>query len=118
VRSATPPDQPVSVIASRRPFDDPGVERVYYRLTPMQSTIVNKTHQPYDINADLLKKWQQWFVDADYSVEALPSYDSEIAANPLTAFARLPVNARYRFMLERAENTIMGYIKGPVCRGQ
>ena len=118
VRSATPPGQPVSVIASRRPFDDPGVERVYYRLTPMQSTIVNKTHQPYDINADLLKKWQQWFVDADYSVEALPSYDSEIAANPLTAFARLPVNARYRFMLERAENTIMGYIKGPVCRGQ
>ena len=43
---------------------------------------------------------------------------AEVAANPLTAFVQLPVNARYRFMLERAENTIMGYIKGPVCRGQ
>ena len=118
VRSATPPGQALSVIASRRPFDDPGVTRVYYRLTPVQSTIVNKTHQPYDINAGLLQKWQQWFVDADYNVDKLPGYESEIAANPLTAFVQLPVNARYRFMLERAENTIMGYIKGPVCRGQ
>lgn len=118
VRSSTPPGQPVQVIASRRPFDDPGVSRVYYRLQPVSATIVNKTHQPYDINADLLAKWQQWFVDADYQVNSLPGYAPEVAANPLTAFAQLPVNARYRFMLERAENTIMGYIKGPVCRGQ
>ena len=41
-----------------------------------------------------------------------------MAANPLTAFTLLPVESRYRFMLERAQNTIMGYIKGPVCRGQ
>ncbi|WP_027670393.1 fatty acid cis/trans isomerase [Rheinheimera baltica] len=118
VRSATPPGQPVEVIASRRPFDDPGVSRVYYRLLPVHATIVNKTHQPYDINAGLLAKWQQWFVEADYQVSKLPGYQPEIAANPLTAFAQLPVNARYRFMLERSENTIMGYIKGPVCRGQ
>jgi len=118
VRSKTPPGQPVEVIASRRPFDDPGVRRVYYRLQPVHATIVNKTHQPYDINADLLAKWQQWFVEADYQVSKLPGYQPEVAANPLTAFVLLPVNARYRFMLERAENTIMGYIKGPVCRGQ
>lgn len=118
VRSSTPPGQSIKVIASRRPFDDPGVGRVYYRLLPLHATIVNKTHQPYDINADLLAKWQQWFVDADYSVSELPGYQPEIAANPLTAFVQLPVNTRYRFMLERAENTIMGYIKGPVCRGQ
>lgn len=118
VRSKTAPGTAVDVIATRRPFDDPGVSRVYYRLQPVHATIVNKTHQPYDINADLLAKWQQWFVAADYSVSELPGYASHIAANPLTVFAQLPVNARYRFMLERAENTIMGYIKGPVCRGQ
>ena len=65
-----------------------------------------------------MSKWQSWFVDAEYQVDSLPSYAPEVAANPLTAFTQLPVNARYRFMLERAENTIMGYIKGPVCRGQ
>lgn len=118
VRSKTAPGQPIEIIASRRPFDDPKVKRVYYRLQPIISTIVNKTHQPYAIHDDLVSKWQQWFVDADYQIDALPSYEPKVAANPLTAFTQLPVNARYRFMLERAENTIMGYIKGPVCRGQ
>ncbi|MEO3677492.1 fatty acid cis/trans isomerase [Rheinheimera sp. FR7-31] len=118
VRSKTPPGESIEVIATRRPFDDPGVTRPYYRLLALDATIVNKTHQPYDINADLLAKWQRWFVEADYQVTQLPSYEPEVAANPLTAFVQLPVNARYRFMLERAENTIMGYIKGPVCRGQ
>ncbi|WP_340680314.1 fatty acid cis/trans isomerase [Paraglaciecola sp.] len=117
-RSSTPPGEAIKVIASRRPFDDPKIKRVYYRLQPVTSTIVNKTHQPYVIDQDLLDKWQNWFSDAPYTVNKLPSYQSDVAANPLTAFAQLPVNARYRFMLERAQNTIMGYIKGPVCRGQ
>lgn len=118
VRSKTAPGNTIEVIASRRPFDDPGVNRVYYRLQPIHDTLVHKTHQPYDINQDLMQKWQSWFKDAAYQVSKLPSYAPEVAANPLTAFVELPVNTRYRFMLERAENTIMGYIKGPVCRGQ
>ncbi len=118
VRSRTPPGQALDIIATRRPFDDPKVERVYYRLQPVHSTIVSKTHQAYAINQNLLDKWQSWFVDAEFIVETLPSYKSEVAANPLTAFTLLPVKSRYRFMLERAQNTIMGYIKGPVCRGQ
>lgn len=118
VRSTTPTGKPIEVIASRRPFDPPNVKRVYYRLQPVMSTIVTKTHQPYAIHKQLMDKWQKWFVDAEYEVTKLPSYKPAIAANPLTVFAQLPVNARYRFMLERAQNTIMGYIKGPVCRGQ
>ena len=118
VRSRTPPGKALDIIATRRPFDDPEVERVYYRLQPVHSTIVSKTHQAYAINKTLMDKWQSWFVDADFSVETLPSYKPQVAANPLTAFTLLPVESRYRFMLERAQNTIMGYIKGPVCRGQ
>ncbi|RDV24004.1 9-hexadecenoic acid cis-trans isomerase [Alteromonas aestuariivivens] len=118
VRSSTPPGQPIQVIATRRPFDDPQIARVYYRLRPVISTIVNKTHQPYAINSSLVAKWEKWFLAPDYSVSELPGYEPEVAANPLLAFIQLPVNARYRFMLERAENTIEGFIKGPVCRGQ
>ncbi|MEC9430439.1 MAG: fatty acid cis/trans isomerase, partial [Pseudomonadota bacterium] len=118
VRSRTPPGQALDIIATRRPFDDPEVERVYYRLQPVHSTIVSKTHQAYAINKTLMDKWQSWFVDTEFSVETLPSYKPQVAANPLTAFTLLPVESRYRFMLERAQNTIMGYIKGPVCRGQ
>ena len=117
-RSTTPPGEPIKIIPGRRPYDDPGVQRVFYRLQAVRSTIVDKTHQPYAINQDLMMKWEKWFVNADYLVKKLPGYTPKIAANPLIAFEQLPENARYRFMLERAENTIMGYIKGPVCRGQ
>ncbi|BFT30791.1 fatty acid cis/trans isomerase [Alteromonas sp. D210916BOD_24] len=118
VRSTTAPGKPLDIIATRRPFDDPKVARVWYRLQPVHSTIVSKTHQPYAITPALLAKWHTWFIESDYAVESLPSYQSDVAANPLTAFSLLPVKSRYRFMLERAQNTIMGYIKGPVCRGQ
>ncbi|SUI92594.1 fatty acid cis/trans isomerase [Shewanella morhuae] len=118
VRSSTPPGQALDIIASRRPFDDPKVQRVYYRFRPYRATIVDKTHIPYALNASLLNNWQQWFIDADYQVTALPSYAPSVAANPFEAFIQLPAGARYRFMLTRAQDTIMGFIKGPVCRGQ
>ena len=34
VRSSTPPGQPLQIIATRRPYDDPGVARFWYRLVP------------------------------------------------------------------------------------
>lgn len=118
VRSATPPGQPVQLVASRRPVDDPGVDRVYYRLVPERETIVAKTHMPYALNAQRMARWRSLFLDAPYSVDRLPGYSAEMAANPFSTFAALPVGARYRFMLDEAEFTIMGFIKGPVCRGQ
>ncbi|WP_423840619.1 fatty acid cis/trans isomerase [Vibrio mytili] len=118
VRSSTPPGQPVQRIATRRPYDEPGVERVYYRIIPEQGTIVDKTHMPYALNKQRFNNWRQWFIDSEYSVSKLPSYEPEVAANPMTAFIDLPVKSRFRFMLDNAQNTIMAYIKGPVCRGQ
>ncbi|MGY3571607.1 fatty acid cis/trans isomerase [Vibrio paucivorans] len=118
IRSKTPPGQPVERISTRRPYDDPGVNRVYYRLVPEQGTIVDKTHMPYALNEERMLKWKEWFIDADYTVERLPSYDVKVAANPMTAFIDLPVKARFSFMLDNAQNTIMAFIKGPVCRGQ
>ncbi|MFB9136285.1 fatty acid cis/trans isomerase [Vibrio olivae] len=118
VRSTTPPGQPVDRIATRRPYGDPKVERVYYRIIPEQASIVDKTHMPYALNAARMKKWQTLFIDSDYRVEKLPSYKLEVAANPMTSFIDLPVKSRFKFMLDNAQNTIMSFIKGPVCRGQ
>jgi hypothetical protein len=118
VRSGTPPGQPVREIATRRPYDDPGVSRVYYRLTPERETLVAKTHMPYALNPARMARWRALFLTPDYRVDALPSYAPDVAANPFVAFEALPVDARYRFMLDEAEFTIMGFIKGPVCRGQ
>lgn len=118
VRSATPPGEPVKRIVTRRPYDDPLVDRVYYRLIPEQGTIVDKTHMPFALNTERMKNWKAWFIDADYSVAQLPGYDPHVAANPMTAFIDLPVKARFKFMLDNAQNTINAFIKGPVCRGQ
>ncbi|WP_070966699.1 fatty acid cis/trans isomerase [Vibrio sonorensis] len=118
VRSTTPPGETVHRISTRRPYDDPKVSRVYYRLIPLVSTIVDKTHMPYALNQARLLRWKELFITPDYTVTSLPSYRSDVAANPMTAFFDLPVSSRYKFMLDNAQSTIMSFIKGPVCRGQ
>lgn len=118
VRSATPPGQPLQRISTARPFDNPNVPRVYYRLWQDPSSVVAKTHMPYALGDKRMEEWKTLFYRDAYPVTQLPSYNPETAANPFITFAELPVNARYRFMLNEAQFTIMNFIKGPVCRGQ
>lgn len=118
VRSTTPPGQKVDRIATRRPYDDPAVERVYYRIVPDYETTVVKTHLPYALNSQRMTFWTDIFQNADYEVAQLPTFENKITGNPFRAFRDLPVNTRYRFLLEEAQFSIMNFIKGPVCRGQ
>ena len=118
VRSADAPGAPIVPIATRRPYDDPGAARVYYRLEPERETLLAKTHMPYLLSPSRMAKLRGWFIDAPFGVDALPSYDVETAANPFIAFAAIPPDSRYRFLLDEAEYFIMNFIKGPVCRGQ
>ena len=118
VRSYTPPGIPIKIVDTRRPYDDPGVQRIYYRLQRIDETIVAKTHMPYRLNAERMAWMKELFNEPDYTVNALPGYEVHTASNPFIAFHDLPVKSRYRFMLEEAEYIIRGFIKGPVCRGQ
>ena len=118
VRSKTPPGQPIDVIASRRPFDDPGVDRVWYRLRASEATPLAKTLMPLQLDAARLQRLRSWFIAPDYTVSALPDYAPERAANPFITFRELPLIARYRLLLDEAQFTIAGFMKGPVCRGQ
>lgn len=118
VRSRTPGGQPIERIVTRRPFDDPGRDRFYYRLQPVSATVVAKTHMPYALNRARMEKWRRWFLDTEWTAPARSDYDPEVASNPFLAFRAIPLASRYRFLLDEAEFTIMGFIKGPVCRGQ
>ena len=118
VRSRTPTGQPIDVIATRRPFDDPGTAAFWYRLEPIHATIVAKTHMPYALNAARMQRFRQLFLEPDFQVTQLPGYAPEVAGNPFVSFEALPVESRYRFMLDDAEYFIEGFMKGPVCRGQ
>ena len=117
VRSRTPPGQPVDLIPSVRPFDDPGVERFYYRLQHYDRTIVDKTHLPYVLNDQRLARLTALFLEPDYAVQTLPTYEVKLSANPFKTFAAIPPRIRYQFMLDDAHFIIAGFIKGPVCRG-
>ena len=118
LRSSTPPGTPIKVIATRRPFDDPQVARVYYRIKPVFDTVLFKTHMPYALNNERKTKITQWFLNDSFTVNSLPSYEPVETANPFITFAQIPANSRYEFMLHEARFTIMGFIKGAVCRGQ
>jgi hypothetical protein len=118
VRSRTPPGQPIALIATRRPYDSPGDGEFYYRLQRRHLSPLAKRHMPYALNPARLERWRELFLAPGYAVNTLPGYEGKSSANPFIVFEQLPVEARYRFMLEEAHFTIMAYIKGPVCRGQ
>jgi hypothetical protein len=118
VRSTTPPGRLVATIATRRPYDDPGVARAYYRLVPESETILAKTHMPYTLGPSRMAKYRAWFLAPAVRVDALPGYAPATASNPFVTFAALPADARYRFLLDEAQYFIATFIKGPVCRGQ
>lgn len=128
VRSSTPPGTPIRVIPTSRPYDSPykksikeaddGNDRFYYRLRPMVSTIVSKTHQPYLLDDERYSFWQDIFYQKVFTVNALPSYDTEVSSNPFKSFVDIPTRSRYKFLLKEAQYSIMNFIKGPVCRGQ
>ncbi len=118
VRSATAPGKPIQMISTRRPFDDPGVERVYYRLLQERETIVAKTHNPYALNAQRMSRFEELFFQNNYQVTQLPGYTAKSNANPFITFSAIPLKSRYKYLLDESRFTIANYIRGTVCRGQ
>jgi len=117
VRSRTAPGQPVDIIATPRAFDDPGSE-FYYRLVRYQASVVVKDHNVYEWSDQRLQRYKVLFLEPEYQVDSFPSFEPEIASNPFRVFEPIPVDSRYRFLIEDAKFFIEGFIKGPVCRGQ
>lgn len=117
VRSRTPSGEPIDLIASRRPNEDPGSD-FHYRLWPIQDVIVHKTHITYPLSARKLERTRELFYARDWTVDALPGYGVQHRANPFETFQAIPAEARYQFMLDNAEYFVRTFIRGPVCRGQ
>ena len=117
VRSRTAPGTKADEIPSRRPFDDPGGS-FYYRLVPIDGTILHKEHIVYEIGPDRLKRFAQLFLSDDWSLDRLPAYSKEAGGNPLSTFQAIPPRSRYQFLLDDALFFVRTFIRGPVCYGQ
>jgi hypothetical protein len=117
VRSRTPPGEPIDIIATVRPYDDPRVNTFYYRFQRYDRTVVEKTHLPYGFSDKRMARYRELFLGDDYEVNELPSYDAVTSSNPFKTFTAMPSKNRYEFLLDEANFFIAGFIKGPVCRG-
>lgn len=119
VRSRTAPGLPIDLVATVRPYDDPGVERVYYRFRKIHSTIVHKTHMVFDFDDAQLRRLTELFIKPEWlQPPHLMGYDPVVSANPFAAFEQIPPRSRYQFLLDNALYIIMTFIHGPVCKGQ
>ncbi|MGC1507309.1 fatty acid cis/trans isomerase [Ketobacter sp.] len=117
VRSSNPAPEPINVIATTRPNDEPGT-KVYYRLRPITDTLIHKTHIVYRFDDQRMDRYQELFLEGDWQVQQLPGYTYTDSSNPFLAFEAIPAKARYQFMLDEAEYFTRTFIRGPVCRGQ
>ncbi|WP_254430470.1 MULTISPECIES: fatty acid cis/trans isomerase [unclassified Ruegeria] len=117
VRSRTPYGQEIDVIATRRPFDSPGDGPFYYRLRVIDETIVHKEHLVYSLGADRMARYQELFLDSDWTLAGLPPYGDAEGGDPFTTFASLPPRSRYQFLLDDALFFVRSFIRGPVCHG-
>ncbi len=118
VRSRTPSGEPVDVIPSVRPYDNPGDE-FYYRFRKIHSTIVHKTHMVFTLNEATKAKYREIFIKPDWLEEPhVMGYNPAFSANPFLTFQQIPPRSRYEFLLDNAHYTLMTFIRGPVCKGQ
>ncbi|MEO1935105.1 MAG: fatty acid cis/trans isomerase [Myxococcales bacterium] len=119
IRSTTPPGKAISIIATVRPYDDPGVTSFYYRFQKIHSTIVHKTHMVVELDNESLARLEKNFIDTPWLEEPhWVEFDDKTAANPFVVYAQIPPVVRYRFLLNNAEYILRNFIRGPVCKGQ
>ena len=119
IRSKTPSPLPIETITTLRPFDNPKVDRVYYRFEKIHSTIVHKTHIVVTLDDERLQRIQELFIKPKWleKPHVMP-YEIALSANPFLTFAQIPPRSRYQFLLDNAHFTVMTFIRGPSCRGQ
>ncbi len=119
LRSKTAPGEPIDLIATVRPYDDPETNRVYYRFRKIHSTIVHKTHMVFVLDTAKLRRFKELFIQPEWlQPPHKVGYEEKLVANPFVAFEQIPPRSRYQFLLDDAHYIIMSFIHGPVCKGQ
>ncbi|WP_295407004.1 fatty acid cis/trans isomerase [uncultured Thiocystis sp.] len=126
VRSTTPPGQPVRVIGTGLPYDDPyayaGVTRFWYRLEKLTQPAVQKNLFIWQLRGADIAHLQTLFFGADgggANWDLKASLDPGWGVgNPFSVFRAIPPEARARFLLENAALIVAGITDGPVCLGQ
>ncbi len=121
VRSKNKCDSTIDEIATRRPNDNPGTQEFYYCLKQLDTTIVAKTHMPFEFTPNVMSRWKKLFFTDKWKVSGTENFEESYAfktsENPFIAFNDIPARARYQFLLDNSQYIVGTFIKGPVCNG-
>ena len=119
VRSTTPSPQKIDIIATLRPYDNPKVDKFYYRFRKIHSSIVYKTHIVYNLSDEKLARYKELFIKPKWNEKPyVVGHKIEYNEEPFRVFSQIPENSRYKFLLDDSEYVIRTFIRGPVCKGQ
>ncbi|RLE20371.1 MAG: peptidylprolyl isomerase, partial [Actinobacteria bacterium] len=119
VRSTTAPGDQIAVIATLRPYDDPGASPFFYRFQKIHSTIVYKTHIVFELDDMTLARLREQFIETEWlETPHRIGHEAKADANPFVTYAQIPPSVRYQFLLDNVEYIIRTFIRGPVCKGQ
>lgn len=117
IRSSEPCSE-YKIIATSVPNEDPKVAFPYYCILKNVNSVAAKNHLPYKINNLKLDWFNEIFINSKWDQKiVVPNYDNQYRANPFLTFQSIPIESRYRFLLEDSWYHIMTFIKGPVCNG-
>ncbi len=128
VRSKTPQGKaddvvpaPVEIIDTplpyTYPYDHAGVKRFYFRLRKITAPIVQKNHFVWRLGRSDIDHLQKVFLAREWDKDAKLDAPWGIG-NPFLVYQAIPMEARYRFLLENSELIVSGITYGPVCLGQ
>ena len=89
----------------------------YYRIMPIDQTIVDKNHIIYPMGQEKFRRINELFIDTDWSTKIGEDYGGKYR-NPFYTYRDIPAKSKYQYLLDNAHFFVNGFIKGPVCRGR
>ncbi len=93
------------------------MKRFYYRLRKITAPIVQKNHFVWRLSRSDIDHLQKLFLAREWDKDAKLDAPWGIG-NPFLVYQAIPMEARYRFLLENSELIVSGITYGPVCLGQ
>jgi hypothetical protein len=116
VRSRTQAPQPIDLIVTEFPTDDPeiGSGRVFYRIEKMEGVIELKKHSLWRLDEEELAELETMFFETPWTLARSPHYPP----NPFDWFHVIPAKSRALFVHRYGKELWHSVARGAICHSR